>query len=186
MSQHYFIGIPMPEHVRVWLHDWQDQLREDLSYGVWTNQADFHITLKFMGAVEDHNLPYLQQYLEEISASAFELKIGELGHFGNPHKPRVIWAGVERANELLTLQRKVEHQCERLGYPAENRSYNPHVTLAKKWRGEKGIEQSIIEHYDHLKFSEKIEVDAFALFKIHPNSQPKYEIIQWFPLQSNG
>ena len=185
MSSHYFIGIPMPEHVRSWLQDWQNELKEDLTYGVWTHKEDFHITLKFMGAVEADKLPLLQQYLEEITVSAFDMKVGELGHFGNPRQPRVIWAGAEKTDTLLTLQREVEQQCERIGFPAEKRSYNPHVTLAKKWKGEKELSQKLEEKYDHLNHSDRIIVDHFSLFKIHPKSQPKYEVVQRFPLQSN-
>jgi len=185
MSSHYFIGVPIHEHVRSWLKDWQEQLKTDLHYGVWTHELDFHITLKFLGAVEEDKLPSLRQHLENVSIPSFDMEIGTLGHFGNPRQPRVVWAGAEKHDQLLTLQKEVENQCEKIGFPAEKRSYNPHVTLAKKWKGEKELDQKLEVFYGHLDGKDKITVDHFVLFKIHPKSDQKYEAIQRFPLQGN-
>ncbi|QHE53310.1 RNA 2',3'-cyclic phosphodiesterase [Pontibacillus sp. HMF3514] len=185
MSSHYFIGIPLPEHVRTWLKEWQEQMKRDLSYGVWTHELDFHITLKFLGAVEEDNIHLLRENLKDIQVSSFEIKIGELGHFGNPHQPRVVWAGAEKHQQLLALQKEVEVACENLGFPPEKRSYNPHITLAKKWRGDKELDQKLEALYDHLNRVDSITVDHFTLFKIHPKSNQKYEAIQRFPLQGN-
>lgn len=185
MSSHYFIGVPMSDQVRSCLKDWQEQLKKDLQYGVWTHELDFHITLKFLGAVEEDKLSILQQQLEDIKVPSFEMEVGTLGYFGNPRQPRVVWAGAEKHDQLLTLQKEVESHCEKVGFPVEKRPYNPHVTLAKKWRGEKQLDQKLEALYDHLDGKEKITVDHFVIFKIHPQSDQKYEVVQRFPLQGN-
>lgn len=183
MSSHYFIGIPVSSPIRSLLKEWKNQLKEDLPYGVWTHELDFHITLKFLGGVEEDKLQVLKNKLEDIDVPAFELNIGTVGHFGNPRQPRVIWADVDRHKYLLNLQKQVESLCEDVGFQVEKRQYNPHVTLAKKWKGKKELEQDFEALYNHMDKMEQMIVDHFTLFKIHPNSEQKYEAVQQYPLQ---
>jgi 2'-5' RNA ligase len=95
---------------------------------------NFHITLKFLGDVED-------QRAEEIGASlgaavadidAFDIALRGLGAFPTPLRPRVIWAGVDAGERwLAAIANAVERSLAPLGFPAEARGFSAHVTLGR-------------------------------------------------------
>jgi 2'-5' RNA ligase len=57
--------------------------------------------------------------------------IGGLGAFPNVRRPRVIWVGTEAPPELNALQRAIEAETHKLGYPIEERPFSPHLTLGR-------------------------------------------------------
>lgn len=182
-ESHYFIAIPLPESVQRFFSTWQDELEGELPYKQWTQQADLHITLKFLGAVDDNKRKQIGQALQSMREfEAFTLHVGTIGTFGKPSMPRVLWAGVEKTPLLTTLQEQVKIRLENIGYSAEKRAYVPHITLAKKWQGKaaEDLLENIIKHYTAQK---EILVDTIVLYQIHPTSVPKYEPVCTYRLQ---
>lgn len=99
----------------------------------WVPAENVHLTLKFMGDVSPANLEMLEQMLNvEVSHhQAFELGFGGLGAFPNPKRPRVIWIGIQAPAELGALQHGIEAATATLGYPDEQRSFSPHLTIGR-------------------------------------------------------
>ena len=63
---------------------------------------------------------------------AFELELGEVGYFGHGRAARVVWIGLRTgANAMAALAAQVEDECVRAGLPAEARSHQAHLTLAR-------------------------------------------------------
>jgi 2'-5' RNA ligase len=62
---------------------------------------------------------------------SFAITVGRLGAFPSVHKPRVVWIGVSAPPELSSLQRRISQATVRLGYPAEDRPFSPHLTLGR-------------------------------------------------------
>lgn len=181
-NPHYFIGIQVPKKMRAWILDIQHKCKEELSYKMWTHPDDLHITLKFLGAVDDEKLHHLVHTLKQIEKTRFEVTIGGLGSFGKPNQPRVLWTGVENNNQLKDLQQMVASYCEEVGFAQENRPFTPHVTLAKKWAGDGVIAQTIPELFADEDKMNTFVVTQFTLFKIHPQEKPKYEAVHQFEL----
>lgn len=98
--------------------------------GRWVEARNLHITLRFIGEVEDGLARELHDELAGLRFPAFALSLDGFGTFGRS-TPNHLWAGVEKAPELLHLQTKVESVVTRLGLPPEGRKYLPHVTLAR-------------------------------------------------------
>ncbi|QKY69743.1 RNA 2',3'-cyclic phosphodiesterase [Lentibacillus sp. CBA3610] len=147
-SPHYFIAVPLPGFLKEQFAGWQRELEAELPYKQWVHPDDFHITLKFLGAVDEHHLNTLMKSMQQIERfSAFSLLTGTLGTFGNPKRPRVLWAGVEQKPDLLRLQSRVEDIAVQTGFQQENRAYTPHITLAKKWGGAMKDLSEIKKHY---------------------------------------
>ena len=100
----------------------------------WVGTDNLHITLKFLGDVED-------QRAEEIGASlgaavadidAFDIALRGLGAFPTPVHPRVIWAGVGTGERsLAAIAAAVERSLAPLGFPADARGFSAHVTLGR-------------------------------------------------------
>ncbi|WP_179134554.1 RNA 2',3'-cyclic phosphodiesterase [Oceanobacillus timonensis] len=184
---HYFIGIPVQPELAKQLAAWQTILKKYLPYKQWTHRYDFHITLVFLGEVDEQSIEMLQRKLSSITACpSFALKRTELKTFGNKKQPRVIWLGMEHHPLLHDMQEQVVQICETIGYKREKRGYTPHITIAKKWADQR---KELSEHCwndilaDMSALDESFDVDAIQLYKVHPASNPKYEVVQRFPLR---
>lgn len=174
-DSHYFIGIPLPKEHQIWLSQLQEELKEQLSYGVWTHPEDFHITIKFLGGVSPEKVEELKEQLMHIKKlPSFSLDIGHLGFFGDKKKPRVIWSDVQKHKQLIEIQEKVAQVCEGVGFSRENRPFRPHITLAKKWRGQEPLEKNIATLVPNADQVRQMKIDRISLFQIFPNHKPKY------------
>jgi RNA 2',3'-cyclic 3'-phosphodiesterase len=183
-SSHYFIALPVSSELKEKFLNWQEQSQDELSYKIWPHQADLHITLKFLGAVDQENLEKLRVSLRSIDQPKFSVTVGSIGTFGKQDKPRVLWAGVENNNLLDDLYKKVELVATSVGFNKEDRPYRPHITLAKKWNGSHEQAENlkaIKENYDKDRFH--MNVEEFVLYQIFPSKSPKYENVETFYLR---
>lgn len=182
-SSHYFLAVPLPDSIKRILSSWQRDLKEALPYKQWTHQKDFHITLKFLGGLSNEELNELIQVMAEINQlSLFEIDIAGLHTFGSPSRPRVLWAGVRKSESLMRLQKKTEKLCNKIGFKPEGRSYQPHITIGKKWNGQedaKAVRQWIHAFQDQFMH---FYADRIVLYRIEPERTPKYQIQEIFSL----
>lgn len=130
-----FIAIDLSPEIQRRLEEVAGQLKQHLP-GVpvrWVPVENVHLTLKFLGDVSSSNLEMLKRILEtEVhNHHHFEISVGELGAFPSERRPRVIWVGVEAPAELSAIQHGIEAETARLGYPAEERAFSPHLTLGR-------------------------------------------------------
>ena len=135
-SLRLFIAIELPADVLATLNDMQHQLQRDpaLARLSWVRPEGIHLTLKFLGTVPAKRLPEIEAAVARavVGIPQLELTLGNLGTFGSPRSPRVLW--VDLAGDLDTLaklQSQVEAEVVSLGFPAEPRRFSPHLTLAR-------------------------------------------------------
>ena len=128
----------------------------------WMNREQLHITLRFIGEVDEHDANAIDEALATISVPHFTLELKGVGEFGGKH-PRALWAGVAASESLTRLQRKIESALQRLGLPAEERKFTPHVTLARLRATPAG---RVVDYLtDHALYaSGPFDVDEFMLF----------------------
>lgn len=88
-----------------------------------------HITLKFLGDVEEASVPELSEAFDSISCEPFEAWIEGLGAFPKPGNPRVLWLG--SVGNFEALHKQVEELLEPLGFEKDRREFAPHATLAR-------------------------------------------------------
>jgi 2'-5' RNA ligase len=128
-----FIAIDLPE-------DWKDRLAqlqssiEWLGRGIsWARPQGMHLTLKFLGEVPEEQLGDITAGMERAckGTAPFEMRMKGTGCFPNSKRPRVYWAGLHGGETLLTLQKRIEDETERLGFPKEERDFTPHLTIAR-------------------------------------------------------
>ncbi|WP_047985143.1 RNA 2',3'-cyclic phosphodiesterase [Ornithinibacillus californiensis] len=186
-TPHFFIAIPVEENLSEEFANWQDNLKQKLSYKVWPHRKDLHITLKFLGAVEENQLTDLREALKSISHPALTLTVGTIGTFGKHDSPRVLWAGVTKTDQLEDLYKKVEIAATSVRFPKENRPYKPHITLAKKWTGSSphtAVLPEIKENYTMREY--QMNVEEFVLYQIFPSKSPKYERVETYRLKGGN
>ncbi len=133
-----FIAIELPEDVRQRLDSVEQQIQaragEVARRAVrWVPAGNMHLTLKFLGEVSTGNLQSLSRMLQNVAGqhTHFDIVIGGLGAFPNVRRPRVIWVGTEAPADLTALQRAIEAETHKLGYPVEERPFSPHLTLGR-------------------------------------------------------
>ena len=121
-----FTGLEIPAEIGASL----TQLRGGLPGARWVEPGDFHITLRFIGDVDDRMAMDIAETLGGNSRHAFDISLVGLDAFGG-NKPRAIYVPVEAPPALYELQAEQERRMRRIGLPAEGRNYKPHVTLAR-------------------------------------------------------
>ncbi|GEL70458.1 RNA 2',3'-cyclic phosphodiesterase [Myxococcus virescens] len=100
----------------------------------WVKLEGLHLTLVFLGDVDDARLPAIHDALTPIGArhSPFVLSVAGGGAFGAPAHPRVLWADVCGATDALkALQADTARVLQPLGFEPEHREYTAHLTLAR-------------------------------------------------------
>ncbi|MGY0694745.1 RNA 2',3'-cyclic phosphodiesterase [Virgibacillus sp. FSP13] len=188
-TSHYFIGIPISSQLEDTFYRWQRDLKPQLPYKQWPNKHDLHITLKFLGPVEEATIHSIQNALRNIeSFPQFSLEVGGIGLFGNPKGPRILWVGVTKNKALTLFHQKIESSMEEYGFKPEQRAYHPHITLAKKWNGPLD-EKKILGLKDLFKSEHYLlTVNEVILYQIFPKQDPKYKVVSRYNLrgENNG
>ena len=99
----------------------------------WVDPINYHITLKFLGDVEEYYINSLTQLIEQIASKTetFTLQYDRLGFFGSEKQPRVLWFGFKKQSTIQKLQKSIEKAITYLGFEPEEKTFNPHLTLAR-------------------------------------------------------
>lgn len=184
-QSHYFIAVPIKERLKEQLSTWQKNLQPLLTYKQWPHKDDLHITLKFLGAIGADQIQNVQHAFKRLeSLDAFSVRAKGIGTFGQPDKPRVLWAGVEKNKALMALYHRVEDIASACSFTKDNRPYRPHITLAKKWQGPPSgdIVQKIKRQYRNEH--SLLNIQEVVLYQIHPQQTPKYEAKTVYQLRS--
>ncbi len=129
-----FISLDLSEEAREALRRELRRLERALPGVRMTDPASLHLTLAFLGELDDEALAAVIALTGEVARQTppFRLALKGLGVFGPPTSPRVIWAGVSGdTRRLLALQRRLADALEAQGYPREQRPFAPHLTLAR-------------------------------------------------------
>ena len=157
-----FVGIEIPETVRLRL----SMVRGPLAGARWIESADMHVTLRFVGDIDNAVADELAHFLAGIELDPFEVRIADLGAFGG-RDPRVLWAGVEGGEPLETLHRACERACRSAGLEAEPRSWHPHVTLARL-RGASADQVARFLGQSGRLETEPFTIERFVLYSAKP------------------
>ena len=131
-----FIAIELPAEILRLIKQAQAQLQAAAPpHSVrWVRAEGIHLTLKFLGPVPMSQIDAITATMAAAARGVepFTLTIGGAGCFPNPKRPRVVWIGIaEPTGRLNSLQRAVESAISPLGYPPEERGFQPHLTLGR-------------------------------------------------------
>lgn len=99
----------------------------------WVKPANIHLTLKFLGEVDQSRYQKVHSKVEEITQqfTPFDLSVNGCGVFPGWRQPRVVWAGVQAPQQLAQLASALESGMQALDFPAEERPFSPHLTLGR-------------------------------------------------------
>jgi RNA 2',3'-cyclic 3'-phosphodiesterase len=121
-----FTGLELPTEVAQSLAT----LRGGLPGARWIDPEDYHLTLRFIGDVDDTVAREVASLLGKVSRPPLELRFDGLSSFGG-RRPRAIIATLAQTPALMELQAEHERLMQRVGLEPEGRKFTPHVTLAR-------------------------------------------------------
>ena len=183
MAFRAFISVDLPE-----LESLKAQAEELRRTGAALKLVDVshvHLTLKFLGETEEALVPRI---VEAIRASVagiapFTVRLVGTGAFPNLHRMNVLWVGMEGAEPLSEIARRLDAATEPLGYPREGRDFSPHVTIARV-KGPRGLDavRRVPEAHARDAFGE-VRVDRVRLKKsVLTPEGPEYSTVGEVPL----
>jgi 2'-5' RNA ligase len=141
-----FIAIDIPSEIKSKVSVLQDSLKRSGASIAWTKPEGIHLTLKFLGDIDQQKIPDLIGSMESAAKDAkpFVVVAEGVGCFPNPRRPRVLWVGLNGGEALISLQDRVEASVEPLGFDREQRRFHPHLTLGRV-RNPFGVERVVTE-----------------------------------------
>ncbi len=131
-----FIAIDLSDDVRAAIEEAQTRLKQS-PVGVkisWTKVANLHLTLQFLGYVEETVVEKIKPALRLVAAQhqPFDVSVQGAGGFPNEKRPRVVWVGCsDDGNRLPVLARAVQTATQPLGFVPEHREFSAHLTLGR-------------------------------------------------------
>jgi 2'-5' RNA ligase len=130
-----FVGVDITPVIRERAVALQQNLSKTGAQVKWVEPENLHVTLLFLGEVEDREVPNVCRAISEETQkhSSFPMTVETVGCFPNPRRPRILWIGVgQGAQELCSLHDALEAPLLNLGcYRREERKYTPHITIGR-------------------------------------------------------
>jgi len=177
-----FIAIELPNQIKSVLA----RMRGDIPGARWVPAEQIHLTLAFLGEVEEPVMELLMEKLVCIRLPGFELAFSGPGCFPNRHRPRVLWIGVQPEPGLNALAAAVHDVVLACGIPQEQRPFSPHITLARlKLPAASRGTDAFLDHCQKEKLP-PLSVGEFTLFQSRLTPQGAQHIpLKVFPLASD-
>jgi len=161
-----FVGIDLPPELKLGL--------STMYVGVpgvrWIDPGNFHVTIRFIGEVDEALAGDIDETLSRIRAPRFDLALVGIGTFGT----RQLYVGVGKNDALFHLRDKIESALVRLGLEPEGRRYTPHVSLARIKSVDERLHSFIRDHA--LYRAPPFAVERFSLIASYlTKAGPIYE-----------
>ena len=167
-----FVAIELPEEAREGLARLRKELeRDEHKFVKWVDPRGVHLTLKFLGNIPSKRVAEITEAIEEAvqGISPFRLEISGLGAFPGLRQARVFWVGIGgEVDKLSKLQQNLDSAFAALGFAKVERSFVPHLTLARIRQGASPLERkSFGELVGSAIFKDKyhIKVEAINLMR---------------------
>jgi 2'-5' RNA ligase len=159
-----FTGVEIPSDIGQAL----SILRGGLPGARWIDPENYHLTLRFIGDVDDAVAHEVESLLGRVKRGAFDLHLDGLASFGG-RKPRAVVANIAPAQALLDVQAEQERLMQRIGLEPEGRKYTPHVTLARlRESSSRDVAEYLAAH--GLFHTAPFKVSRFVLFSSRASS----------------
>jgi 2'-5' RNA ligase len=177
-----FIAIDLPSQIKEKIVQIQQTFKEcDLAFK-WVKAEYIHLTLKFLGNIEEKQVAEVKKIITEVAQKnkALKAKFTEFGFFPNEKRPRVFFIATSHEDLLKSIAEELESKLEDIGFLAEHR-FKSHLTLARI----KSLENidCLKGKCKEVKLTEEFTINELILFKsILTRSGPIYEKIFTSPL----
>jgi 2'-5' RNA ligase len=147
----------------------------------WQNDAQLHLTLRFIGEVDRRMAEDVAIALGHVRWPPVQVSLSGVGEFDKRGRTNAVWAGVRPHEALAALHRKIDQALIRAGLEPEHRAYLPHITLARMALTAGPTARFLADHAGLA--SEPFTLTHFTLFESTLGSDgPSYETVERYPL----
>ncbi|WP_226004954.1 RNA 2',3'-cyclic phosphodiesterase [Natrinema salinisoli] len=182
-----FVSVDLPDDLADAVADLQAEFDGASGLNV-TDPEQAHVTMKFLGEVDEDRVPDLERELaaavDDAAVEPFTARYGGLGVFPSLDYISVVWLGVEDGGaELTRLHEAIEDRTTAMGFEAEDHDFTPHVTLARmEHAGGKDLVQELVQERDPT--IGETRVDEVRLTESTLTDEgPVYSTVESFPLE---
>ncbi len=171
-----FICIEVPDSVIKEVARVQGILGKKVFTGKMTELENLHLTLKFLGEINDVKLDEVRRKLSEIKIKGFDARVSEIGAFSHRGNPRIVWVKIGGGG-IFELQEKIDKLMVMAGFKKEER-FMSHMTIARV--GYVKDKKDFIRYVRNIGIKEiNFKVDKFKLMKSELNEKgPDYSLIE--------
>lgn len=181
-----FLAVDLPDRLAEGIRS--VQARFDDADGLrFVDPESAHVTLKFLGDVDEKRVPAVEEALEtavdDAGVAPFDATVAGLGVFPSLDYISVVWVGVDRGGEEMTrLHEAIERETTAIGFDSEDHDFTPHVTIARMddARGKDHVQQVVREDAPTLG-TFRVEQVRLTESTLTPDG-PEYETVTRFGL----
>ena len=140
----------------------------------WSSYQNLHLTIQFLGDVDEKRIGDLKQILNRIRIPAEKeyLKFTEIGAFPGIKNPKIIYLGLFQSEFLMSIHRQIKNDIIRNGFSVDGKPFRPHLTLGRVREGSAAgpAEIAYIEEIFKKTSIDDSQIDRIILFesRLHP------------------
>jgi 2'-5' RNA ligase len=127
---------------------------------------NIHLTVWFLGDVQQSMISVIYQEIRQISFSSFQIELKGLGAFPKISYPRVVWVGIKKGiDKLKEITNQLEPRLKGLGFKRDRKGFSPHLTIARVRGGRNKFKLAeVIREMQDYEFGEH-KVECLSLKK---------------------
>ena len=129
-----FIAIEIPSEVKSALAALQTELRRAGADVSWTKPENIHLTLNFLGEVDERRIGEVENVCVASAAEfqSFTLSLNDTGVFPNARQPRVLWVGLAgEIGKTSEMRKRIDDGLALIGFEREEKDFRPHLTIGR-------------------------------------------------------
>lgn len=181
-----FIAIAIPDEIKKYACSVKEDLMNTGTDLKWVEYENYHLTLKFLGEVQEKKLPLIKKNLILVADNcpSFNLSTANVGFFPRPSNPRVMWLGIRgEVEKAAFLGERIDAYLSTIGFN-EEKNHRFHLTLGRVRSeiGAKELVRQAEEKYGRSKMH-TFHVGNFHLMEsvLSPKG-PVYKVISTYKL----
>ena len=178
-----FIGIPIGDKIKSILPSLKTSIHSSRDIIRWIPPENIHLTLSFLGNISDQDIPNIIQSIENcITSKIFKIIIESTGVFPSVNFPIILWIGIGKgADELTLLQKEIERSVRKFKEISRKEKFNPHITIARICRSHLKID--VLPFLNTVYSPIELDINSICLYKsILLPEGAGYTVLTEFPL----
>lgn len=126
-----FIALNFNNEVKAQINDVINKVKSNSVQGKFVNEEHIHLTVEFLGEIENNKLDLIKEIMDELEFAAFTFGLTKVGYFKRS-EGNIYWLGVEYNDVLFNIYNKLHQRLADRGFELEDREYRPHITIGRK------------------------------------------------------
>ena len=183
LEKRVFIGIPIGHKIKSILPFLKSTVHCSRDVIIWIPPDNIHLTLCFLGNISDQDIPHISQTLENcITSKYFKIKIESTGVFPSVNFPIILWIGIGKgADELTLLQKEIERSVRKFKEISKKEKFKPHITIARIRRSRLKID--VLPFLNTVYSPIELDINSICLYEsILLPEGARYTVLIEFPL----